>query len=62
MSSRLKDLIVVQVEEFGPLRAKSQVIRAISEIENELMLHIPIAKVFPSIDGVLVVPDLHRII
>ncbi|GMF37019.1 unnamed protein product [Phytophthora lilii] len=46
----------------GPLNAASKVIQASCEIQNELVLYIPLSKTFPAIDGVLVVPQDSRII
>ncbi len=51
-----------QVENIGPFKANSRTIQAASEIQNELMLNIPLSKTFPAIDGVLVVPNKHWII
>jgi hypothetical protein len=45
------------VQQFGPFHANTRVIEAVSEIKNELSFHIPLSKVFPAIDGVLVVPS-----
>jgi hypothetical protein len=45
------------VTRLGPFKAKSKIIHTASEIENELMLYIPLSKTFPAIDGVLVVPS-----
>ncbi|GMF46378.1 unnamed protein product [Phytophthora lilii] len=50
------------VTRHGPLNAASVVIQASSEIQNELVLYIPLSKTFPAIDGVLVVPQDGRII
>jgi hypothetical protein len=46
----------------GPLNATAKTIEAASEIQNELVLNIPVSKTFPAIDAVLVVPDDRRII
>ncbi|GMF29734.1 unnamed protein product [Phytophthora fragariaefolia] len=46
----------------GPFTATSKIIQAPSEIQNELVLYIPLSKTFPAIDGVLVVPEARRII
>ncbi len=45
------------VEQLGPFHANSRIIHAASEIENELMMNIPVSRTFPAIDGVLVVPN-----
>jgi len=45
------------IEQVGPFNANSRIIHAASEIENDLMLNIPVSKNFPAIDGVLVVPN-----
>ena len=37
-------------------------IQAASEIENDLLLNIPLSKTFPAIDGVLVVPHAGLVI
>ncbi|ETI51756.1 hypothetical protein F442_05035 [Phytophthora nicotianae P10297] len=50
------------VTRHGPLNAASEIIQASSEIQNELVLYIPLSKTFPAIDGVLVVPQDGRII
>jgi DNA replication protein DnaC len=46
-----------EVGQLGPFIAKSRIIHAASEIQNELMLNIPLSKNFPAIDGVLVAPN-----
>ncbi|KAL8014387.1 hypothetical protein Plhal710r2_c034g0122991 [Plasmopara halstedii] len=50
------------VTRHGPLNAASEIIQASSEIQNKLVLYIPLSKTFPSLDGVLVVPQDGRII
>jgi len=50
------------IQNFGPFNAKSKMIEAASDTGNELMLHIPLSKTFPAIDGVLVVPDKRCVI
>jgi len=53
---------VGQVEQLGPFHANSKIIEAASEIQNDLMLYIPLSKTFPAIDGVLVVPGASLVI
>lgn len=45
------------ITQYGPFNATAKIIEASSEIQNELALNIPLSKVFPAIDAVLVVPD-----
>jgi hypothetical protein len=46
---------------FDPLNAMTEIVQASSEIKDALMLHIPLSKTFPAIDGVLVVPVARHI-
>lgn len=50
------------ITQYGPFNASSKTIQASSNIQNELAMYIPLSKVFPAIDGVLVVPNARRII
>jgi hypothetical protein len=46
-----------EVLDFAPLSAPSTIIESESEMTNELNLFLPLSKTFPSIDGLLVIPE-----
>jgi hypothetical protein len=51
-----------KVVNFEPLSAPSTIIESESEITNELKLFLPLSKIFPSIDALLVIPEKRMLI